>query len=401
MGRADGPQTLPAPPLPPSHSHEDGPSLSSAPPPAAGYEMRTYWFEVFECLRKLALVGLPIFFEPGSSGQIILGLLVCFLAFGMYAHFAPYITPDDDTVAAASQTSIFFALLASLITSAYPDDVIMSALLPLVAAAPALLTVLFETPFLSEVAESCGCAASASGERTGRCDRLLVCLRDAITVKLDRLLGAADAQATQAAYRESMRTLQGQHTRRTLLQALAREDAPDRSEGEGETLSEPAPLPPPALDTSFALPQPAPLPSPASDKLTATSQRLPPSGASTTEVQETGGEGAAESEVSSNGVLAWLGSLVFSEGPATVDDRGVRRTSKRHVKLTRSLSRSLSTMRFRATNRSHKLSVDTPRANKDAPPSARSSFGSTDGRPSCASSTEANGDGESVTHQKV
>ena len=232
---------------------------------------------------------------------------------------------------------------------------------------------------------------------------MLVSLRDAITVKLDRLLGAADAQATQAAYRESMRTLQGQHTRRTLLQALAREDAPepDRWEGEGGALPEPAPLPPPALDTGSALPEPAPLPSPASDKLTATSQRLPPPGASTPEGQETGGEGAAESEVSSNGVLAWLGSLVFSEAPATVDERDVRRTSKRHGRLTRSLSRSLSTMRFRATNRSHKHSVDTPRANKDAPPSARPSFGSTDARPSCSSSTEGNDEGESVTHQRV
>jgi hypothetical protein len=37
----------------------------------AGYEMRTYWFEVFECVRKIALVGLPVFFEPGAPSQLI------------------------------------------------------------------------------------------------------------------------------------------------------------------------------------------------------------------------------------------------------------------------------------------------------------------------------------------
>jgi hypothetical protein len=29
-------------------------------------EMRCYWFEVFECVRKIALVGLPVIFRPGS-----------------------------------------------------------------------------------------------------------------------------------------------------------------------------------------------------------------------------------------------------------------------------------------------------------------------------------------------
>jgi hypothetical protein len=45
----------------------------------AGYEMRTYWFEIFECGRKVALVCLPVFFSPGSPGQLILGLVICFL----------------------------------------------------------------------------------------------------------------------------------------------------------------------------------------------------------------------------------------------------------------------------------------------------------------------------------
>ena len=57
----------------------------------AGYEMRTYWFEIFECARKIALIGLPILFEPESPGQLILGLVVCFITYGLYMMFAPYI----------------------------------------------------------------------------------------------------------------------------------------------------------------------------------------------------------------------------------------------------------------------------------------------------------------------
>eukprot|EP00966_Prymnesium_polylepis_P032515 756088-Prymnesium_polylepis.1 len=45
----------------------------------AGYELRTYWFEIFECGRKIALVCLPVFFSPGSPGQLIIGLVICFL----------------------------------------------------------------------------------------------------------------------------------------------------------------------------------------------------------------------------------------------------------------------------------------------------------------------------------
>ena len=31
--------------------------------------MHRYWFEVFECVRKILLVGLPCFFSPGSMAE--------------------------------------------------------------------------------------------------------------------------------------------------------------------------------------------------------------------------------------------------------------------------------------------------------------------------------------------
>ena len=42
-----------------------------------GYELRTYYFELIECFRKLAIVCLPVFFSPsGSVSQLIFGLMV-------------------------------------------------------------------------------------------------------------------------------------------------------------------------------------------------------------------------------------------------------------------------------------------------------------------------------------
>ena len=73
-----------------------------------GYKLRNYWFEIFECFRKLMLIGIPVFFIEESLEQLVLGrtpaphqplslpsqalrvcrcaaVLVCFLSYGVYA----------------------------------------------------------------------------------------------------------------------------------------------------------------------------------------------------------------------------------------------------------------------------------------------------------------------------
>ena len=117
----------------------------------AGYELRVFWFEIFECVRKVALVGLPVFLPPGSPGQIIFGLVICFLSYGMYGIYSPYIDYGDDLLAQIAQIMIFFTLLASLITNAYPEDPVMSVLLPGFLAVPPALAFIFETDFLPEL----------------------------------------------------------------------------------------------------------------------------------------------------------------------------------------------------------------------------------------------------------
>lgn len=51
----------------------------------AGYEYRVYWFELFEMLRKVLLVGIPAMFpDRGGTLQLVWALMVCFITFGMY-----------------------------------------------------------------------------------------------------------------------------------------------------------------------------------------------------------------------------------------------------------------------------------------------------------------------------
>jgi len=80
-----------------------------------GYEMRTYYFELIECGRKLSIVCLPVLIQPsGSISQLMFGLCMCFLAFGTHMFFGPYQEDNDDRLAQLCQVQIFFALLSSL-----------------------------------------------------------------------------------------------------------------------------------------------------------------------------------------------------------------------------------------------------------------------------------------------
>ena len=76
--------------------------------------------QIFECIRKLAVACVPVFFQPsGSDSQLIYGLMICFVCFGAYVHFDPYEDRGNDAVARLCQMQIFFSLLASVaLTSA-------------------------------------------------------------------------------------------------------------------------------------------------------------------------------------------------------------------------------------------------------------------------------------------
>jgi hypothetical protein len=86
------------------------------------YELRVHWFEVFECVRKVALVGLPVFFMPGSLEQLILGLFIAFLSFGVFMLLGPFLELKHDYVSRLCQLQIFFALLAGVVLKGDPGE---------------------------------------------------------------------------------------------------------------------------------------------------------------------------------------------------------------------------------------------------------------------------------------
>ena len=64
-------------------------------------------FEVFECARKVALVGIPVFFVNDTLEQLMLGLIVCFLSFGVFQWFKPYRDRSDNTLQSLCLMEIF------------------------------------------------------------------------------------------------------------------------------------------------------------------------------------------------------------------------------------------------------------------------------------------------------
>jgi hypothetical protein len=152
----------------------------------AGYELRTYWFEIFECLRKITLIGLPIFFPPGSPPQLIFGLIICFLSYGAFCVYSPYIRDDDNFLAQVSQVIIFFSLVSSVVTNAFPEDPVMQVLLPALLVVPVILTFIFESPLLMYLRKF------TDPDKDGNAGQfILACRRHAVEIA-DRLVGAAE-----------------------------------------------------------------------------------------------------------------------------------------------------------------------------------------------------------------
>jgi hypothetical protein len=79
------------------------------------YEPRYWWFEVFECVRRIMLTGGSAMFFEGSSSQVAFGMLISIIAIHVYATTRPYINRRDDLLAMAAQWGIFFTLFGGLL----------------------------------------------------------------------------------------------------------------------------------------------------------------------------------------------------------------------------------------------------------------------------------------------
>ena len=102
----------------------------------AGYELRCYWFEIFECWRKLALTCLPQLLPSGSIDQLVAGLLISFTTFAMYVAFSPYDDDDNDQLSIVCQSILFFSLLSGIVNHCGATSDFINLLLPLMILVP-------------------------------------------------------------------------------------------------------------------------------------------------------------------------------------------------------------------------------------------------------------------------
>jgi len=107
------------------------------------YRGTVFYFEVVEyALQKLTLVGLLVFYQPGTLEQLTLGLLICFFYFGLCCYLLPFGTRTDNMMAIVTQFSLFITLLSAIIIEHGPADtpravtniLLVSSLVPIVTA---------------------------------------------------------------------------------------------------------------------------------------------------------------------------------------------------------------------------------------------------------------------------
>jgi len=81
----------------------------------APYDYTCYWFETFECIRKLSLTGITCFFPSGSIEQLVVGLILCVFLSWVLHNVKPYRSNYDDTLAQIAQGAVFIILTSKIV----------------------------------------------------------------------------------------------------------------------------------------------------------------------------------------------------------------------------------------------------------------------------------------------
>jgi hypothetical protein len=79
------------------------------------YEPYYWWFEIFECFRRLMLTGGSVIIMEGSATQVVCGTLMALFSIHVYSICQPFVHDDDDVLALGAQWAIFFTLFGGLL----------------------------------------------------------------------------------------------------------------------------------------------------------------------------------------------------------------------------------------------------------------------------------------------
>eukprot|EP00903_Cladosiphon_okamuranus_P017519 g16134.t1 len=86
------------------------------------YRPAVYYYEVWECVRKLFLTGLLVYFEEGTSTQVVIAMLITLAGLRVLAGLRPYQREDENNLAEASLWVTFLTLFAGLLIKSEVAD---------------------------------------------------------------------------------------------------------------------------------------------------------------------------------------------------------------------------------------------------------------------------------------
>jgi hypothetical protein len=73
----------------------------------APYKPEYWWFEVFECCRRVTLASIPVLVLGSSTIQVVLATAVCFTALVVLVATKPYFRQLDNMYACGAQLALF------------------------------------------------------------------------------------------------------------------------------------------------------------------------------------------------------------------------------------------------------------------------------------------------------
>ena len=79
------------------------------------YKPSCWWFEIFECCRRLLMTGGLVFVSQGSPLQVSCGLCITFFSLFCLCWFKPYVTKRDNLLACFQQVTQFLILTAVML----------------------------------------------------------------------------------------------------------------------------------------------------------------------------------------------------------------------------------------------------------------------------------------------
>ena len=75
------------------------------------YEGQYYWWEIVEMIKKMLLTGGLVLLAPGSTAQILVGVLITLVYFSCVMKLEPYEDYNDDILQTISTVQIMLTLL--------------------------------------------------------------------------------------------------------------------------------------------------------------------------------------------------------------------------------------------------------------------------------------------------